>query len=145
MWLIVMTKARIGFAMIQVSLVGAICSVGAGILSPDFSARGTGVEESRFLSDLQTVRCQLELYKIQHNEQLPPTETYASFEQALTIKGADNRGPYIQTMPANPFNGNSSVRFENGQSTAGSGKAGWVINLTTGDFKADDSAAHAAL
>jgi len=140
-----MTKARIGFAMIQVSLVGAICSVGAGILSPDFSARGTGVEESRFLADLQTVRCQLELYKIQHNEQFPPTETYASFEQALTIKGADNRGPYLSSMPANPFNGNSSVRFENGPSTAGSGKAGWVINIATGDIKADDSAVHAAL
>ncbi len=140
-----MIKARIGFAMIQVSLVGAICSVGAGILSPDFSARGTGVQEARFLADLQTVRCLLELYKIQHNEQLPPTETYASFEKALTTKGADNRGPYLYSMPANPFNGSSAVRFENGPSTAGSGKAGWVINLATRDIKPDDSAVHAAL
>jgi general secretion pathway protein G len=140
-----MTKARIGFAMIQVSLVGAICSVGAGIVAPDFSARGTGVEEARFLADLQTVRCQLELYKIQHNEQLPPTESYASFERALTAKGADNRGPYLQTMPTNPFNGDSTVRFENSQNTAGSGKAGWVVNTGTGVFQADDSAEHAAL
>jgi len=140
-----MTKARIGFAMIQVSLVGAICSVGAGILSPDFSARGTGVQEARFLADLQTVRCQLELYKIQHNEQLPPTETLVSFEHALTMKGADNRGPYLSSMPVNPFNGSSAVRFENGPSTAGAGKAGWVINLATGAIKPDDSAVHAAL
>ncbi len=140
-----MTKARIGFALIQVSLVGAICSVGAGILSPDFSARGTNVEEARFLADLQTVRCQLELYKIQHNEQLPPTGTYTSFEEALTKKGADNRGPYFSSMPLNPFNGSNVIRFENGPSTAGSGKAGWVINLTTGDIKADDSIVHAAL
>jgi general secretion pathway protein G len=140
-----MTKARIGFAMIQVSLVGAICSVGAGILAPDFSARGTGVEEARFLADLQTVRCQLELYKIQHNEQLPPTESFASFEQALTTKGADSRGPYLEAVPANPFNGNSTVRFERGQNTAGSGKAGWVLDVATGSFKADDSAEHSAL
>jgi general secretion pathway protein G len=140
-----MTKARIGFAIIQVSLVGAICSVGAGIVAPDFSVRGTGIEEARFMADLQTIRCQLELYKIQHNEQLPPTQTYASFEQALTIKGADNRGPYLQEMPANPFNGNRTIRFEQGQSTAGSGKAGWVINTGTGEFRADDSAEHAAL
>jgi general secretion pathway protein G len=140
-----MTKARIGFAIIQVSLVGAICSVGAGIVAPDFSARGTRVEESRFLADLQTVRCQLELYKIQHNEQLPPTQTYASFESSLTTKSADNCGPYLQTIPPNPFNGNSTVRFEACQSTAGSGKAGWVLNLSTGIFQADDSANHAAL
>jgi general secretion pathway protein G len=140
-----MTKARIGFAMIQVSLVGAICSVGAGIVAPDFSARGTGVEEARFLADLQTVRCQLELYKIQHNEQLPPTQTYAAFEQALKTRGADNRGPYLKEMPANPFNGDNSVRFEQGQSTAGSGKAGWVLNVSTGVFKADDSTRHAAM
>ncbi len=140
-----MTKARIGFAMIQVSLVGAICSVGAGIVAPDFSARGTGVEEARFLADIQTVRCQLELYKIQHNEQLPPTQTYASFEQSLTTRGTDNRGPYLQEIPKNPFNGNNAVRFEEGLSTAGSGKAGWVINTATGDFRADDSSEHAAL
>jgi len=140
-----MTKARIGFAMIQVSLVGAICSVGAGIVAPDFSARGTGIEEARFLADLQTVRCQLELYKIQHDEQLPPTESYASFEQAMTTRGADSRGPYLRTMPTNPFNTDSTVRFENNQNTAGTGKAGWVLDTGTGSFRADDSAEHAAL
>jgi len=140
-----MTKARIGFAIIQVSLVGAICSVGAGIVAPDFSARGTGVEEARFLADVQTIRCQLELYKIQHNEKLPPTETFAGFENALTTRGDDNRGPYLQAMPTNPFNGHKTVRFEEGPSTAGAGKAGWVINTSTGAFRADDSARHAAL
>ncbi len=140
-----MTKARIGFAIIQVSLVGAICSVGAGILAPDYSARGTGVEESRFLADLQTIRCQLELYKIQHDEKLPPTESFASFERALTTKDADNHGPYFQAMPTNPFNGDNTIRFEKGQNTAGAGKAGWVLDEGTGDFRADDSAKHAAL
>jgi general secretion pathway protein G len=140
-----MTKARIGFAIIQVSLVGAICSVGAGIVAPDYSARGTGVEESRFLADLQTIRCQLELYKIQHDEQLPPTASSADFEKALTTKDADNHGPYLQMMPTNPFNGNNTVRFERGQNTAGARKAGWVLNEGTGDFQADDSAEHAAL
>jgi len=140
-----MSKSRIGFAMIQVSLIGAICSVGAGILAPDFSSRGTGVEEARFLADLQTIRCQLELYKIQHNEQLPPTETFASFEKALTTRDSDNHGPYLQNVPANPFNGRRTVRFESGTSTAGAGSAGWVINTATGDFKADDSAEHSAL
>jgi general secretion pathway protein G len=140
-----MTKARIGFAIIQISLVGAICNVGAGIVAPDFSARGTGVEEARFLADLQTIRCQLELYKIQHGEQLPPTESYASFERALTTRDAENHGPYLQTMPTNPFNSNNVIRFEKGQTTAGSGIAGWVLNLATGTFRADDSAGHAAL
>ena len=139
-----MTKARIGFAMIQVSLIGAICSVGAGIVAPDLSARGTGVEEARFLADIQTIRCQLELYKIQHDEKLPPTESFASFEQAMTTRGQDNRGPYLQIIPNNPFSGSNMVRFENDQSTAGCGKAGWVLNTGTGLFQADDSSEHAA-
>jgi general secretion pathway protein G len=138
-------KARIGFVMIQVSLIGAICSVGAGIVAPDFSVRGIPAEEARFLADLQTIRCQLELYKIQHNEQLPPTETCADFERALTAKGTDNRGPYFKAMPVNPFNGSSTIRFENDRDTAGSGKAGWVLNTVTGKFQADDSTMHAAL
>ncbi len=138
-------KARIGFAMIQVSLIGAICSVGAGIVAPDFSARGVGVEESRFIADLQTVRCQLELYKIQHDEQLPPTASLAGFEQALTTRGADNRGPYLKTMPTNPFNGDKAVRFVQDQNNVGCGKAGWVVNTSTGSFHADDSPEHASL
>ncbi|MBN2018923.1 MAG: hypothetical protein JW749_01720 [Sedimentisphaerales bacterium] len=137
-----MTKARIGFAMIQVSLIGAICSVGAGIVAPDLSARGTGVDEARFLADLQTIRCQLELYKIQHDEKLPPTETLADFEQSLTTKGADNLGPYLKVIPSNPYNGSSVVRFEK-EPTAGSNEAGWVFNVETGLFQADDSAEHA--
>jgi hypothetical protein len=48
-------------------------------------------------------------------------------------------------MPVNPFNRSNAIRFENGPSTAGAGKAGWVINLATGEIKADDSAVHAAL
>jgi hypothetical protein len=62
-WGYPMTKARIGFAIIQVSLIGAICSVGAGIVAPDLSARGTSLEEAKFVADLRTVRCQFELYK----------------------------------------------------------------------------------
>jgi general secretion pathway protein G len=140
-----MTKARIGFAIIQVSLIGAICSVGAGIVAPDLSARGTSLEETKFMADLQTIRCQLELYKIQHDEQLPPTQKYADFEKALTTRGDDNRGPYLRIIPTNPFNGSNVVRFEKGQSTAGCGLAGWVLNTVTGDFQSDDSLAHAAL
>ena len=144
-WGVSMTKARIGFAIIQVSLVGAICSVGAGIVAPDLSARGTSLEEAKFVADLRTVRCQLELYKIQHNEQLPPTQKYADFEKALTTRGDDNRGPYLRTIPTNPFNGSNIVRFEKGQSTAGCNSAGWVLNTVTGVFQPDDSLAHAAL
>jgi hypothetical protein len=118
--------------MIQVSLVGAICSVGAGIVATDFSARGTGIGEARFPADLQTARCQLEPYKIQHDEQLPPTESYAGFGLALTTKGADNRGPYFRTMPANPFNGDNTVRFENNQNTAGTGLSCYIERFCIG-------------
>jgi len=78
--------------MIQVSLVERFAA-SVPVFSLLITAHEeTNVEEARFLADLQTVRCQLELYKIQHNEQLPPTETYASFEQALTTKGAEIAG-----------------------------------------------------
>ena len=106
-------KARISFVMIQISLMGAICSV-AG--------------------------CQTELYKIQHDEQLPPADSAAAFERAMTTKGADNHGPYPLTTPVNPFNGSSVVQFETGQSIARHSKAGWGLNITTGTSKADDYA-----
>ncbi len=138
-------KSRIGFTLIQMSLLGAILSTATGIVAPELSEMGLGVKESDFLADLQTIRSQLELYKIHHNGQLPPTDSFESFRSALTGRDAGGGGPYLLTIPANPYSGDSIVRFESGASTAGCGKAGWVFNTTSGAFQADDSPKHATL
>jgi hypothetical protein len=69
-------------------------------------------------STLQTMRGQLELYKIQHEDEYPALSELASWkaltsktdvEGAYTNKGGMMLGPYLQSAPVNPFTGASNV------------------------------------
>lgn len=108
------------------------------------------------LSDLQTVRSQLELYKVQHG-QWPTGGTSAAWTAQLTQPtdrdGSPGKlfGPYLQTFPANPFNGSAEVLIDRGGTTSpgtsrttGRGACGWYFNARTGAF-APNSAGHGEL
>ena len=93
------------------------------------------------------MRSQIELYEVQHNDELPGAGT-ATFVQAMTgqtdIAGAVGTGfgPYVMKIPTNPFNNFDTVR--EGGAAAGAGTRGWRFDTTSGAFQADDSVAHAA-
>jgi general secretion pathway protein G len=140
-------RAKSGFTLVEILIVVVILGILAAIVIPQFTDASTEAKTSSLASDLQTVRSQIELYKIQHNDALPGAGT-ASWVQAMTgqtdVAGAvgTDYGPYLQKVPTNPFN-DSDVVTEDG--TLGDGSGGWEFNTTTGAFHADDSAAHAAL
>jgi general secretion pathway protein G len=138
-------RVKVGFTLLQATLLVAIIGTTGGIVLPEMTSANVSERASCFKADLQTMRAQLQLYRIQHGGKLPPTNSFEAFTAALTAKCCDNKGPYLKKVPVNPYNGDRTVRFESGPSTAGSAKAGWVLNLTTGMLRADDSAEHSAL
>ncbi len=138
-------RAKSGFTLVEILIVVVILGILAAIVIPQFTDASTEAKTSSLCADIQTMRSQIELYKIQHTDSLPPTDTFANFEAAMTTKGADGRGPYMQKIPTNPFNNLNTIRFEIGVGTAGAGTHGWVLNTDSGAFQADDSAEHAAL
>ena len=93
------------------------------------------------------MRSQIELYKIQHNDQLPNA---AAVGMPLSLTGKTDQygaaggtlGPYLQKIPMNQFSDLATITLDG---TLGDGSAGWEFNTTTGAFHADDTAAHAAL
>ena len=92
--------------------------------------------------DLQTVRSSIELYKIQHKQQLPGTVTDVSFAKAMTrgtnacgsLNPGNPYGPYLTKIPANRRNGLDSVEIDG---VLGGGNYGWHYDTTTGAFHAD--------
>lgn len=145
-------KAKSGFTLVEILIVVVILGILAAIVIPQFTEASTEAKTSSLCTDLQTVRSQIELYKIQHNDNLPGvangTHTASvGFENSMIAKtdiygeAGNDYGPYLQKMPTNPFN-DSAVITENG--TLGDGSGGWEFNTTTGAFNADDTAAHAA-
>ena len=64
-------KAKSGFTLVEILIVVVILGILAAIVIPQFTEASTEAKESRLVSDLQTMRSQIELYKIQHNDELP--------------------------------------------------------------------------
>jgi general secretion pathway protein G len=140
-------KAKSGFTLVEILIVVVILGILAAIVIPQFTEASTEAKTSSLCTDLQTMRSQIELYKIQHNDALPGAGT-ASFILALTgqtdIAGAvgTDYGPYVQKIPTNQFNDDDTVRIDG--AAPGAATDGWQFNTTTGAFHAD-TAAHAAL
>jgi len=148
-------RAKSGFTLVEILIVVVILGILAAIVIPQFTEASTEAKTSSLCTDLQTMRSQIELYKIQHNDALPSMVAAAGGDNDLTlttdIEGtvvpagtANSYGPYVQKIPTNQFNDLDSIREEAvAISTAGANTAGWVFNTLTGAFNADDSPAHA--
>lgn len=138
-------RAKSGFTLVEILIVVVILGILAAIVIPQFTEASTEAKTSSLATDLQTMRSQIELYKIQHNDALPGSGT-ASFVDALTaqtdIAGAagTDYGPYLQKIPSNQFLDSAIASTVEIDGTLGGGTHGWNFNTTTGAFHADDDA-----
>ena len=140
-----------GFTLVEILVVVVLLGILAAIVVPQFTGASNESRTSALLTDLRRVRSQIELYKFQHNDQLPAAtgETTDDFLRRMTTKtdidgnAGNDFGPYLPIMPVNPFNNQSAVRIDG--AAAGSNTDAWRFDTTTRAFQADDSPAHAAL
>ena len=142
-------KAKSGFTLVEILIVVVILGILAAIVIPQFTEASTEAKTSSLRIDLKTIRSQIELYKIQHNDGLPGVDNTlghtggAGFIAALTgqtnIAGevGTDYGPYVQQIPTNQFIDLATVEI-NG--TLGGSSHGWNFNTGTGAFHADDDA-----
>jgi len=138
-------RASRGFTLIEILIVVIILGILAAIVIPQFSNASTSAKTSAVLSTAQSLRQQVALYKLQHNDNLPDGSTSAKFWTAMTTQtdstgaayaaGAPDGpfGPYMQSIPANSLN-QSTVVFDSAQTFPGAvGTAcGWVYDYTGG-------------
>ena len=143
-------KAKSGFTLVEILIVVVILGILAAIVIPQFTDASTEAKEASLRSDLQMLRSQIELYKIQHNDKVPGFGT-ASVANALTqytdvagalattqAPGNGIYGPYMQRVPTNPFNNNDTVT--SGAVDSGTaGDTGWFFNTATGAIRPDDT------
>lgn len=157
-----MSTPRAGFTLVELLIVVVILGILAGIVLPAFSTNTEDTKVSATIQNLQTLRAAVDLYKVQHDDVYPGypagggTPTEAEFVNQLTLASKKDGstaalgtagyplGPYLKTgVPANPFNGLSTVKIiADGVAfpTAGDDTTGWVFKPETGELKANTAA-----
>ena len=127
-------KTRKGFTLVEILIVVVILGILAAIVIPQFTNASEEAKLSTLKSNLQSIRAQIQLYKMKNND-LPPTA--ANFSTLMT-QDANNGGgvgaPYLYSIPNNPYTSTNTV------AVWGAGGAAWEIDETTGAFRAGDAA-----
>ncbi len=59
-------RAKSGFTLVEILIVVVILGILAAIVIPQFTSASTEAKQSALVSNLQSVRSQIELYKIHH-------------------------------------------------------------------------------
>jgi general secretion pathway protein G len=151
-----MKTKQSGFTLVEILIVVVILGILAAIVIPQFTSASTEAKTSRLVSDLQSMRSQIQLYKIQHNDALPGTattgETFAQAITGYTLQDGSAAspqapapgvfGPYMQALPTNPFVPDATkanVVTVGAGSAVGDNSSGWYFNSTTGVFQANDN------
>jgi len=133
------------FTLVEILIVVVILGILAAIVVPQFSNAAESSKETALQQDVHRFREQLELYKHQHNGNLP---TLANFIDQITL--ASNtagdtappgtagypHGPYLPGIPRNPFT--DTVPIGDGAV----GTSAWYYNENTGEIAPNDSADH---
>jgi len=149
---------KAGFTLVEILIVVVILGILAAIVIPQFSSASESAKASSLLTQLQTIRSQIELYQVQHQGNYPAVITNSDGWELLTgitdsaqtvytdkaaavTANATPLGPYLQKVPANPFSSTTAV----GQTAAAAAAAtaGWEYDEASGEIKASMATAKA--
>lgn len=158
-----MRRAR-AFTLVEILIVVVLLGVLAAVVIPMSANYTTLAKDSALAQNLQILRRHILIYKSQHLEVGPgypngdisqaPTEQ-VFVEQALMSSNANGqtaaigtagfpRGPYLQRIPINPFNGKNTVQMlGNGENFPADAddSHGWIYKAASSEIRADNTGA----
>ena len=123
-------RAPKGFTLIEILIVVIILGILAAIVIPQFTNASKDAKNSALVTMVQSLRSQIALFKLQHNDRLPGAnplvDSGGTFDQAVfwnqmiqfsdltggTASAKDVThvyGPYMQSIPTNPLNNSQTV------------------------------------
>lgn len=136
---------RHGFTLVELLIVVVILAILAATVIPQFTVSSDDAKESSLRYNLHTLRAQIELYKVHHNNLVPTltagklTELTAATTADGTVDENGEYGPYlVGELPPNPLTGiNTVTATATFPPAAASGTGGWLYHADTGGIWAD--------
>jgi len=149
------TRSKSGFTLVEILIVVVILGILAAIVIPQFSEASSEARVSSVKSNLQMVRSQIELYKIQHGDDLPIDINDGTAQQLIdaltnktlldgTVDANGTYGPYMQKFPVNAVNDKGGLAAgilivdDTPDAAYNSADHGWIYDKSTGEFFAVD-------
>jgi prepilin-type N-terminal cleavage/methylation domain-containing protein len=143
-----------GFTLVELIIVVSILGIMAAVVMPVYQGHASEAKVSAAKSDLHALRAQIELYKVHHNGALPGYVSGAPIAEGMLelqftgtseltgLPTASKKpagtyvcGPYLLTIPENPFNGRNTFIYSTDFATdVGTADVGWLYNRTTGQI-----------
>ncbi len=128
---------KTGFTLIEVLIVVVILAVLAATVIPQFTDSTTDAKKSSVMLNLHTLRSQIQLYRAQHEGNIP-SATLNELTIATDVDGTagGSFGPYITKIPVNSFTNSSSVKSLTADpvDTDFNDTDGWLYNTNTGEI-----------
>lgn len=114
-------QVRKAFTLVEILIVVIILGILAAIVVPQFTNASEDAQISNVQSQLQTIRNQIELYRVRNNGQYPD---FAN-NQWTDLTTAD----YLRSAPNNPRTGSTTITFA--AAPAANDAGGWVWDAGT--------------
>ncbi len=122
---------RGGFTLIEILIVVVILGILGALVYPHFANARSEAADKAARTQLQSLRSQIEMYKVQHGGALPDLITNWNPLVNATVFNGKTVGPYIPRAPKNGFNNMTNVVDGDGSSPASS-SAGFVYDYASG-------------
>jgi general secretion pathway protein G len=134
-------QPRSGFTLVELLIVVVILAILAAAIIPTFTDSTTDARASTALTNLNVLRGQIQMYRMQHNG-LTPSETLLELTKQTNASGGEGTdfGPYLLKIPTNPYTNSNRVRTTaTNPPTAASGEsdAGWLYHAASGNIWLD--------
>ena len=108
---------RSAFTLIELLIVIVLLGIVAAISIPQFTSSSASARASALASTLQSVKGQVDLYKLQHGDQLPDLTAASALgehfrplaERSTYGNPPKSYGPYLSSVPVNAMTGGSTV------------------------------------
>ena len=141
------TTRKGGFTLVEILIVVIILGILAAIVIPQFTSASQDARKNSLTSQLQTLRSQIELYKLQHLDSLPTGLVATTTSWAQLINKTDQNGstaastatvfgPYLQAIPTNPLNNYTDISVVTTDAVASGAVSGatkgFVMNSVNG-------------
>jgi general secretion pathway protein G len=121
------TQVKRAFTLIEILIVVVILGILAAIVIPQFTDASQQANNSSLKSQLQTIRAQIELFRVKNNGSDPTSLAAGAWTDLVTPGGGQM--PYLHNAPVNPLNQSSTV------AAAAAAGVGWTWHNNAAGLK----------